>query len=179
MSVSTDTNELVDPAALTNSQRGQLAELIFIRKAASLGFAVAKPWAEGERYDAIVRVQNRLWRVQVKSVLHKVTSRAYYRALTSGRKGSSGRRTAYSANEIDFLVVYIFAEDTWYVFPVDFIQGRQFVWVNPACKSSKFEPYREAWHLMKPVDRQNGAQRVLGHDGSNSVSEEAELQFST
>jgi hypothetical protein len=48
---------VVTPASLNNAQRGQLAELIFIRKAASLGFAVAKPWNEGERYDAIVRVE--------------------------------------------------------------------------------------------------------------------------
>lgn len=62
---------VVSPASLNNAQRGQLAELIFIRKAASLGFAVAKPWNEGERYDAIVRVGHALWRVQVKSVLAK------------------------------------------------------------------------------------------------------------
>ena len=61
--------QIDDPAKLNCNQRGQLAELVFMRKAASMGFAVSKPWQEGERYDVIVRVNSTFWRVQVKSVL--------------------------------------------------------------------------------------------------------------
>ena len=43
----------INPASLTNRERGNLAELGFMRKAASFGFAVAKPWGECERYDVI------------------------------------------------------------------------------------------------------------------------------
>jgi hypothetical protein len=65
--------EAVNPTTLTFTQRGHLAELVFMRKAADLGFSVSKPWEEGERYDVIVRVDSLLWRVQVKSVLRKAS----------------------------------------------------------------------------------------------------------
>ena len=40
-----------------------------MRKAATLGFAVAKPWGDCDRYDVIVRFGKVFWRVQIKSVL--------------------------------------------------------------------------------------------------------------
>lgn len=142
---------VVSPASLNNAQRGQLAELIFIRKAASLGFAVAKPWNEGERYDAIVRVGHVLWRVQVKSTLAKCPSRTYYRLPTTGTQ-SRGGITPYSTDEIDFLVAYIFAEDIWYVFPAARVVGQKSVCLYPGSKRSRIEQYREAWHLMRPAE---------------------------
>jgi hypothetical protein len=143
-------NETVHPANLTNRQRGHLAELAFMRKVASLGFSVAKPWGEGERYDLIVRVENVCWRVQVKSVLAKTQCKLHYRIKTSvgdTRKGYA----FYSANEIDFLVAYVFPEDLWYVFPASVVEKRRIVCVTPRSKRSSFEKYREAWKLMKPA----------------------------
>src|SRR5437660_6328186 len=99
-------NETFSPASLTNRQRGNFAELAFMRKAASLGMSVAKPWNEGERYDFIVRVETVCWRVQIKSVLSKSRERGH-RIKTSGGSGDRGH-TRYSADEIDFLVAYIF-----------------------------------------------------------------------
>ena len=56
-------------AKLDLKQRGELAELAFMRKAANFGFAIAKPWGGSERYVVIVRFGMIFWRVQVKSVL--------------------------------------------------------------------------------------------------------------
>jgi hypothetical protein len=50
-----------------NKQKGELAELTFLQKAASLGFGVAKPYGDGERYDFILDSGERFWRVQVRS----------------------------------------------------------------------------------------------------------------
>jgi len=144
---------VVTPASLNNAQRGQLAELIFIRKAASLGFAVAKPWNEGERYDVIVRFETRLWRVQVKSVLAKSPSRSYYCVGTvANRNTQRGPVKTYSTAEIDFLVAYIFPEDLWYVFPAARVVTQKSVCLSPGSKRSKFEQYREAWHLMRSAE---------------------------
>ncbi len=54
--------------AQTCKQRGELAEIAFLHKAANLGFGVAKPYGDSERYDFILDSGERLWRVQVKSV---------------------------------------------------------------------------------------------------------------
>jgi PD-(D/E)XK endonuclease len=152
-------NETVDPASLSNRLRGNLAELAFMRKATGLGYAVAKPWGEGERYDVIVRVENVCWRVQVKSVLAKSRGRNDYRIKTSS--GNRENCLLYSANEIDFLVAYIFPEDLWYVFPTNVIQTRNTVWVSPGSKRSKFETYREAWKLMKPASPEIAGEAAL------------------
>ena len=120
-----------------------------MRKAAALGFSVSKPWQEGERYDVIVRVGNIFWRVQVKSVLAKPRSRNHYR-ITTCNGSSNGKRRTYSADEIDFLVAYIFPEDLWYVFPASVVAGKKNVCVSPGSKRSQFEQYRESWKLLKP-----------------------------
>jgi hypothetical protein len=144
-------NETVNPASLTNRQRGNLAELAFMRKAASLGLSVAKPWGEGERYDIIVRVENVCWRVQVKSVLNKSPAKPHYRIKTSTGGGAHSRIILYSSKEIDFLAAYIIPEDSWYIFPATVIEPRKIMCITPGSKRSKFEKYREAWKLMKPA----------------------------
>lgn len=137
-------------AKLDNRHRGQLAEIAFVRKATALGFAAAKPWGEGERYDFIVRVQNVCWRVQVKSVLAPARSRPHYRlSVLAGR--SPGSKTKYSPSAIDFLVAYLFPASTWYVFPVCVVENRETLFLTPESNKSKYELYREAWHLMQPA----------------------------
>ena len=122
-----------------------------MRKAEMMGFAVAKPWAEGEGYDSIVRFNNLMLRVQVKSVLTKSPTRTYYRLSTCSTNPRSKVRKPYTSDQIEFLAGYIFSEDIWYIFPSTFIQGKKSVCLTPGCKRSRFEPYREAWHLMRPA----------------------------
>jgi hypothetical protein len=147
MSESTLDNELHHAAKLDNKHRGELAELAFMRKAATLGFAVAKPWGDCDRYDVIVRIGKIFWRVQIKSVWSKALGRPHYRVWTTG-----SRKSLYSADEIDFLVAYLFPEDIWYVFPVELIENRRAVHIRPGLKRSSFEQYREAWNLMRPAE---------------------------
>ena len=118
-----------------------------MRKAATLGFAVAKPWGDCDRYDVIVRADKVFWRVQIKSVLGIEPSRGHYRVKTTGN-----RRSLYSADQIDFLVAYVFPKDTWYVFPVALIEHRKIMCLRPESKRSKYEQYREAWRLMGPTN---------------------------
>ena len=77
MSEETETlrNELLHAVKLDSQQRGELAELAFMRKAAALGFAVAKPWGDSDRYDVILRTGKSFWRVQVKSVWAQMPAR--------------------------------------------------------------------------------------------------------
>src|SRR5213076_1415902 len=91
------TDEHTHAAKLDAVHRGELAELAFMRKAASLGFAVAKPWGDSDRYDVIVRFEKIFWRVQVKSVITTQPSRHSYRVKTT-----RGCNFTYSADEIDF-----------------------------------------------------------------------------
>ena len=137
-------SELQHTAKLNKKNLGELAELSFMRKAASLGFAVAKPWGDSDRYDVIVRFDKIFWRVQVKSVITTQPSRHSYRVKTT-----RGCNSTYSADEIDFLVAYIFPKDVWYVFPATVTEGRDSVCVRPESNKCRLLQYREAWDLMK------------------------------
>ena len=137
-------SELQHTAKLNTKNLGELAELAFMRKAASLGFAVAKPWGDSDRYDVIVRFEKIFWRVQVKSVITVQPSRHSYRVKTT-----HGSNTTYSPDEIDFLVAYVFPKDVWYIFPATVIESRDSVCVRPESPKCRLLQYREAWDQMK------------------------------
>jgi PD-(D/E)XK endonuclease len=137
-------DELTHAAKLDRKHRGELAELAFMRKAANLGFAVAKPWGDSDRYDVVVRFEKTFWRVQVKSVLAERSSRAHFVVHTENTAGKT-----YSRDDVDFLVAYIFAKDLWYVFPAHIFEQKKSLCVKPGSKKSRLEEYRENWDLMR------------------------------
>jgi hypothetical protein len=133
-------------AGLTSKQRGELAEMMFMVKAAQKGFATAKPYGDSRRYDFIVDVGRRLWRVQVKSSSSKDCG-SYQVNL---QRNLNGEVVEYDASEIDFVVAYVMPCDAWFVIPVESIAGRKTVKMclheNP--ESGKLGKYWEAWGLM-------------------------------
>jgi hypothetical protein len=104
---------------LNHKARGELGELAFAHKAASLGFGVATPHGDNERYDFIVDSGERLWRVQVKTIC-QVHGHLYQTSVSHGH----GLNTKpYSAREIDFVAAYLALPDIWYVIPVRCVTG--------------------------------------------------------
>jgi len=136
------------PASSYKKRRGELAELAFMYKAASLGLGVAKPYGETERFDFIISSGRRLWRAQVKS-----TSRLSHRHYAIHARGSRRREAdLYTKDEIDLIVAYLIPEDAWYVIPIGAIRGRPTLYFYPNGNErgrAKFEKYREAWWQMR------------------------------
>ena len=131
---------------LSSKTKGELGELAFSLKAASLGFGVAKPNGEDEAYDFILDSGERLWRVQVKSIY--TPFRDGFRAI-----GQRTNKEPYTADEIDFLVVYVAPLNIWYVIPVKHLALSRILTFYPSgCKrgGGHFERWREAWHLLAP-----------------------------
>ena len=120
ISLEANAEELFEIQAVSFNQHkrtGEVAEAAFLAKASNLGFCVAKPWGESERYDFIVDSGHHFWRVQVKSTHSR--KRPSYRV-----RSVWGRTHVYSATEIDFLVAYVAPENLWYVIPVAEIGSR-------------------------------------------------------
>ena len=133
---------------LTTKRRGELSELAFVYKAASEGFAVAKPYGDSQRYDCILDNGHRLWRVQIKS--STCLRNGLYRV--NACRDTSGGPVGYDASEIDFFAAYIIPEETWFILPVEMIVGRRTVYF--ACDGDGRRPnvyaeYREAWQLLR------------------------------
>ena len=127
-----------------------MAEAAFLLKASAMGFGVAKPWGDSERYDFIVDVGGRLLRVQVKSAhLESTHNRGGY--CVGACKNSF---ESYTPDEIDLLIAYIVPEDIRYIFPPSAFLTMKSPRLYPhhKQKTSKFEQYREAWHAFREVE---------------------------
>jgi hypothetical protein len=136
---------------LNTKRRGELSELAFAHKAASLGFGVAKPYGDSERFDFILISRgwpegDKLWRVQVKSTASLINGFYHINTL----RHSCGSVIAYKPTEVDFVIAHIIPDDSYFIFPIR---------DTPTCLALRpkrhprgiNEPYREAWHLMCPV----------------------------
>ena len=131
-----------------NTKRaGERSEAAFLNKASQLGFGVAKPWGDSERYDFILDNGRRLLRVQIKAT-DCLRAQAYEtRATYTLGKG----RAVYGPKDIGFLVAHIATLNVWYVLPVRACMPAPMLRFYPHRKAKKMrlEKYREAWHLMK------------------------------
>jgi hypothetical protein len=139
------------------SRWGELGELAFALKAASVGITASKPFGDRRPYDFLVEHGQRLLRVQVKSVFTSPGGPGRFGfsvAVSQHLRG--GKRVTYTADQIDFIVAFVAPHDAWYVIPVDAIKGRKFIRLYPGgatrSDAGRFEPYREAWHLLKDED---------------------------
>jgi hypothetical protein len=57
--------------SLPPKRRREIAELAFMQKAISLGFGIAKPWGDSDRYDYILVSGRSFWRVQIRSTAYE------------------------------------------------------------------------------------------------------------
>ena len=132
---------------LTPKRRGEIAEAAFLHKAASLGFSVAKPWGESDRYDFIVETGGRFWRVQVKSAHSKPKVKEGYTFHACGNLPGQ----PYTAKDIDFFIAYVVPANAWYILPIEVFADRRSLKLFPSShrRASRFEIYREAWHYLR------------------------------
>ena len=56
---------------------------------------------------------------------------------------------AYTPDQIDFIAAYIIPTDTWYILPIRSTNAQTRHPPDPAQHASKYEKYKEAWHLLQ------------------------------
>jgi len=138
--------------ATTCKRQGELSELAFVHKAASLGFGVARPYGDNERYDFIVDSGQRLWRVQVKSTAY--LRGECYRVLVL--RHLRGHTVSYQPSEVDFLVAHVIPEEAWFVLPIRAIGSRPILTLSRSPSARRrprlWDAYREAWHLLRETE---------------------------
>jgi len=121
--------------------RGEWAELRFMTRAAELGFRVTKPWGDNAPYDFAVESGGCFLRVQVKCTMQK--------RWNSYRCCLAANHTPYTPDQIDFIAAYIIPTGTWYILPIRATHGQPEILLAPHRPHSRYEKYREAWHLLK------------------------------
>ena len=135
------------PRRRNPKRAGELAEAAFLLKAQSLGFRVAKPWGDSDRYDFVLDFEGRLWRAQLKST-SRLHARGYEVQAIYGVYGKGKR--GYTADDIDVLVVWIEPLGVWYVLPIEAVALEKNLRFYPdiKCKCARWEGYREGWSAL-------------------------------
>ena len=138
---------------------GELAELAFAFKAASLGFGVSKPLGDNQPFDFILNAGHRLWKVQVKSTYH-IDETCYFNTV---RAAVGGRSRVYSAENIDVLAGWVMPLDVWYIIPVQAFAPRMGVEVYPHREKAmgQYESFREAWCQLACSGERASDNRIL------------------
>jgi PD-(D/E)XK nuclease superfamily protein len=140
---------------------GELSQAAFLVKAQAMGFGLALPWGDSEKYDFIVwaRPQGRLLRVQVKAT-GRLNGGGYdVQPVYSTR--SEGKKT-YTARDIDVLAAHVRLEgkggrkkdagkEAWYLLPIAAFEGVKSLRFYPGLKSRnpRWEGYRERWAVLE------------------------------
>jgi hypothetical protein len=135
---------------VVDNLRGELGEAAFIHKAMSLGLMVAEPRGHNLPYDFIVEGGSGFRSVQIKACGHM--RRGLYQTCISCRRHRVV--VPYKESDVDFIVVYIILEETWYVIPVREVAVRTSMAFRPKgySRGDPYAYYREAWHLLRKPD---------------------------
>ena len=124
-------------------RRGEWAESVFMARAHEHGLPVSKPWGDSSSYDFVVGRPGRFVAVQVKcTVARSENGKGYVCSTCSSHK-------RYRPGSFDFLVAYVVLEDAWYIIPEEKIRRKLSISLLTQCSESRYEQYREAWHLMR------------------------------
>ncbi len=115
-------------------------------KATKLGLEVSAPWSELTRYDLVIATAGHFVSVQVKSTTSRYPKGGYICGVRPNPRGKP-----YQLGEFDFLAAYIISEDIWYIIPARLVVRNKVtrIRLDPSDPTSKYEPYKEAWHLLR------------------------------
>ena len=130
---------------------GDIGEAAFVLKSTQLGLRLARPLSGKESYDYISDNGRELHRVQVKAAGTRASKTAYHVTIARGTRKS----IPYSKHEIDYLVIYLIPEDTFYVLPQKAL-GRRVALSVPSPRRqrpTKFLQHLERWDLLLPQKR--------------------------
>ncbi len=134
-------------------RRGEWAEMRFMAMAAENGLLVTKPYGDSAAYDFAVERGGKFARVQVKSTI-SIHGTGYECTLR-------GCPEPYGPNDFDFLAVYVILEDVWYIIPGKKVFGKWSIALYPNSRKAMYEPYREAWHLLRGESAKSGRVRSI------------------
>ena len=108
---------------LTTDQKGSVAEAHIVAAAVDLGVGVFKPLSDGERYDLIFDLRQKLIRVQCKWATRQGDV-VLVRCRRCRRTASGLLHRGYTAEEIDAFAAYCAQLDRCFVIPIDACAGR-------------------------------------------------------
>ena len=149
---------------LTTDQKGSIAELAVVYHAARLGVGVCFPLTDGHRYDLILDIHGRLYRVQCKFA-NRYGDVVVIRCRSCRRTSDGFRRRRYSAKEVDLLAAYCPKLDRCYLLPPHLFDGRNEIrlrLVRPRNNQKRRINWAESFEFKATLRQPQGAVAQLG-----------------
>jgi hypothetical protein len=135
---------------------GEISQAAFLLKASTMGFNLALPWGDSERWDFVVwgRDQQRVTRVQVKGTGRLYLGGYEVQPVHSTRRGGKKR---YTKKEIDVIAAHVQPVDAWYLIPIEAVGRAKSLRLYPEGKVLRksgrsghpdWEGWRDAWEVL-------------------------------
>lgn len=139
---------------------GEISQAAFLLKAETMGFDVALPWGDNQKFDFVVwRGNGRAMRVQVKGTgrLHR---RGYeVQPVHATRRGGKKR---YGKKDIDLIAAHVQPVDAWYLIPIEKVGRAKSLRLYPGIRKRAaperrvrgrrgargWERWRDRWDLL-------------------------------
>ena len=164
----------VKPKIADKKKRGEWVELKFMAEAAERGLPASKPFGDSENFDVVVGRPGRFVAVQVKcTIFRSKNGEGYLCSVCSSNN-------IYKRGAFDFIAGYVVPKDVWYILPAKEIEGMRSV--SLMTPTSKYEQYREAWHLLQeavgPSPVEPSRAEELAREENRAPAQEGASQFS-
>jgi prevent-host-death family protein len=166
--------------------KGNAAELAIAAEAARLGLTVLMPITEHERYDLVLGISGRLFRVQCKWASRRgeviqVRLRSSYHSPTRGYVVRT-----YAADEVDLVAVHCGDLGRSYLLPVDVFAGKGAVYLRlgPARNNQRASVHFAARYefpgaVAQLAERLAGSEEARGSNPLSSIVEESSAPTET
>ena len=156
------------------TQKGAVAEAAIALEATKLGFVVSRPMAEGRRYDLIIDVDHRLYRVQCKWARRE--GAVLVINLESCRHTPQGYvRTKYHRTEIDAVAAYSQELQRCHWLPIEVVEGMRSISLrlSPAANNQQTAINFAADYAFGAIaqlgERVTGSHEVAGSSPASST----------
>ena len=91
---------------LTTQQKGITTEMFVAAKLLQLGYNVSQPFCQDSKYDLIVDVNNKLYRLQVKTARAITEDTILFNCRSTTKNSQTNKSRYYLDSEIDYFATY-------------------------------------------------------------------------
>jgi len=128
--------------------KGDLSKAFVIAKLLKEGYRVLEPVSENSRYDLVVELDNKFFRIQVKTIYFKNDLQVYEMICYSTTKRNKKHiKSKYTEKEVDFIIGYNQDTDEAYTFPIKDIAGRYQIVFREIRQSNQYTPLNAKEYL--------------------------------
>lgn len=103
---------------MNSKQKGNIAESAVIAKLISLGYGVSIPFGDNQRYDIILDLKSKLYKIQIKYCGQ--VCKDYVTCITSSRLNHTTNKTNTTyEQDIDLFIFYIYELNEYLMIPIN------------------------------------------------------------